>query len=162
MTPVLRPASDSDRDIVLSWRNHPDVRAVSLTTHEILPEEHAKWWEAATADPQRHIMIFAEETRDCGVVIFDLREDPPSWSFYLDVEGLDGKLLPAWMRLEQAAVEYAFGELGLTRLGGETLAANKQVIALHRRFGFLEKRRYERLIDGMPQTVVWTERGTDQ
>jgi hypothetical protein len=154
---VLRQAVEADRDIVLTWRNHPDVRAVSLTTHEIAPEEHAKWWKAALEDPRRHVMIFD----DCGVVIFDLREDPASWSFYLDVAGLEGKLLPAWLRLEQAAVDYAFGSLGLTRLGGEQLASNKQVIALHRRFGFKETKRYERLIDGTPQTVVWTERGTE-
>ncbi|MGA5300946.1 GNAT family N-acetyltransferase [Nucisporomicrobium flavum] len=155
---MLRAAVDADRDTVLTWRNHPDVRAVSLTTHVITPEEHATWWDAALADPRRHILIFDDK----GVVIFDLRADPPSWSFYLDVAGLGTDLLPTWMRLEQAAVRYAFGELGLTRLGGETLAANKQVLALHRRFGFRETRRYDRLIDGTPQTVVWTERGTEQ
>ncbi|WP_438874516.1 GNAT family N-acetyltransferase [Symbioplanes lichenis] len=158
MTPVLRDAVDADRDVVLTWRNHPDVRAVSLSTHVISPEEHAKWWESAMNDPRRHILIHD----DCGVVIFDLREDPPSWSFYLDVAGLEGRLLPAWLRLEQAAVDHAFGPLGLTRLGGEQLASNKQVIALHRRFGFRETKRYERLIDGVPQTVVWTERGIDK
>ncbi|MEV6600217.1 GNAT family N-acetyltransferase [Actinoplanes sp. NPDC051346] len=155
---MLRAARDADRDTVLAWRNHPDVRAVSLTTHEITPEEHAAWWEAATSDPRRHILIFD----DSGVVIFDLRGDPPSWSFYLDVAGLGAGLLPTWMRLEQAAVRYAFGELGLRRLGGETLATNTQVLALHRRFGFRETRRYERLIDGGPRTVVWTERGIER
>jgi hypothetical protein len=151
---VLRPAVDADRDTVLAWRNHPEVRAVSLTTHVIAAAEHAAWWEAAMADPDRHILIFD----DRGVVIFDLRADPASWSFYLDVAGLGPHLLPTWMRLERAAVEHAFGPLGLTRLGGETLADNKQVLALHRRFGFAETRRYERLVDGVPATVVWTER----
>lgn len=151
---MLRPAVDADRDTVLAWRNHPDVRAVSLTTHVITPAEHASWWAAAMADPERHILIFDER----GVVVFDLRTDPASWSFYLDVAGLGPRLLPTWLRLEQAAVEHAFGPLGLTRLGGETLADNKQVLALHRRFGFAETRRYERLVDGTPTTVVWTER----
>jgi len=155
---VLRAAVDTDRDTVLAWRNHPDVRAVSLTTHVIAAEEHAKWWDAALADPARHILIFEES----GVVLFDLREDPASWSFYLDVAGLGKRLLPTWLRLEKAAVAYAFDVLRTTRLGGETLAANHQVLALHRRFGFREKRRYERLIDGTPQTVVWTERGIQQ
>ncbi|AGZ38849.1 GNAT family N-acetyltransferase [Actinoplanes friuliensis] len=155
---MLRPAADADRDTVLAWRNHPDVRAVSLTTHVIAPEEHAKWWDVVLEDPDRHVLIHD----DSGVVIFDCREDPPSWSFYLDVEGLGAGLLAGWMRLEKEAVAYAFGELGLTRLGGETLATNKQVLALHRRFGFTEVRRYERLIDGTPQVVVWTERGIPQ
>ena len=155
---MLRAAVDADRDIVLTWRNHPEVRAVSLTRHVIAPEEHARWWAGVAADPRRHLLIHD----DTGVVIFDTRADPPAWSFYLDVAGLGPNLLEAWMRLEREAVEYAFGDLGLTRLGGETLATNAPVLALHRRFGFTERRRYERLVDGTPQTVVWTERGKPQ
>ncbi|MEV6306204.1 GNAT family N-acetyltransferase [Actinoplanes sp. NPDC051861] len=136
--------------MVLSWRNHPAVRAVSLTTHEIQPEEHAAWWASRKAN----VLIYQDEGRPAGVVIFN----GGTWSFYLDVEGLGPRLLQAWMRLEKEAVEYAFGTLGLETLGGETLAENKQVLALHRRFGFRETRRYERLVDGVPKTVVWTER----
>ena len=147
---MLRPARDSDRDLVLPWRNHPSVRAVSLTTHEIAPAEHAAWWARRSAD----VLIYEEDGVPAGVVIFN----GSTWSFYLDVEGLGRRLLPAWMRLEKEAVEYAFGTLGLETLGGETLADNKQVLALHRRFGFRETRRYERLVDGVPKTVVWTER----
>ena len=40
---MLRPAAEADRDRVLAWRNHPQVRAVSLTQHEITPAEHAAW-----------------------------------------------------------------------------------------------------------------------
>jgi hypothetical protein len=150
LTGVLRPARDSDRDLVLPWRNHPSVRAVSLTTHEIQPAEHAAWWARRSDD----VLIYEEDGVPAGVVIFN----GSTWSFYLDVEGLGPRLLPAWMRLEKAAVEYAFGTLGLDTLGGETLADNTQVLALHRRFGFRETRRYERLVDGVPKTVVWTER----
>ncbi|MCA2214426.1 GNAT family N-acetyltransferase [Jidongwangia harbinensis] len=158
---MLRAAVAADRDTVLTWRNHPEVRSVSLTTHVIPPEEHAAWWAAATADPNRRVLIFEDDGQACGVVMFDCRGDVPTWGFYLDVAGLTARnaLLPAWMRLEREAVDYAFDDLKVERLGGETLAANKQVLALHRRFGFRETRRYERLVDGTPQTVVWTERG---
>lgn len=136
---------------MLGWRNHPSVRAVSLTTHEIQPAEHAAWWAARSGN----VLIYVDDNDvPAGVVIFN----GTTWSFYLDVEGLGSRLLPAWMRLEKEAVEYAFGTLGLTTLGGETLAENKQVLALHRRFGFRETRRYERIVDGVPKTVVWTER----
>jgi RimJ/RimL family protein N-acetyltransferase len=70
-------------------------------------------------------------------------------------------MLPAWMRLEKEAIEYAFGTLGLSRLDGETLEENRQVLALHRRFGFREVRRYDRDVDGVTKTVVVTERGRD-
>ncbi|HEX5201511.1 MAG TPA: GNAT family N-acetyltransferase [Actinoplanes sp.] len=149
---MLRPAAYADRDLILPWRNHPSVRAVSLTTHEIQPEEHARWWEKHW----QSVLIYEDDRgTSAGVVIFDGN----TWSFYLDTVGLGDRLLPAWMRLEKEAVEYAFGTLGLETLGGETLADNTQVLALHRRFGFKETRRYERLVDGETKTVVWTERG---
>ncbi|GAA0472955.1 hypothetical protein Ade02nite_86990 [Paractinoplanes deccanensis] len=149
---MLRPATYAERDLILPWRNHPSVRAVSLTTHEIKPEEHAAWWEKRW----QNVLIYEDDRGvPCGVVIFDGN----TWSFYLDTEGLGDRQLAAWMRLEKEAVDYAFGTLGLETLGGETLEENKQVLALHRRFGFKETRRYERLVDGVPKTVVWTERG---
>ncbi|WP_369076881.1 GNAT family N-acetyltransferase [Paractinoplanes ovalisporus] len=149
---MLRPATYAERDMILPWRNHESVRAVSLTTHEIKPEEHAKWWE----NRWRDVLIYEDDRgTPAGVVIFNEN----TWSFYLDSEGLGDRLLAAWMRLEKEAVDYAFGPLGLETLGGETLADNKQVLALHRRFGFKETRRYERLVDGEMKTVVWTERG---
>lgn len=158
---MLRAAVAADRDLVLGWRNHPEVRRVSLTTHVITPEEHAAWWAAATSDPQRRVLIFEDGGSPAGVVMFDTRGDVPTWGFYLDIDGLNARnaLLAAWLRLEREAVDFAFTDLGVERLGGETLADNKQVLALHRRFGFRETRRYERLVDGTPQVVVWTERG---
>jgi Acetyltransferase (GNAT) domain len=150
---VLRPALPSERDLVLTWRNHPAVRAVSMTTHEIRPEEHAAWWDKNW----QNVLIYEDDGVPAGVVIFH----GETWAFYLDTEGLGKRLLPAWMRLEKEAIEYAFGTLGLPRLSGETLEENKQVLALHRRFGFREVRRYERLVDDTSKTVIVTERGNN-
>jgi RimJ/RimL family protein N-acetyltransferase len=157
---VLRDATESDRDTVLTWRNHPEVRKVSFTTHEIRPEEHAAWWAAVAADDQRRVLIFEYRERAAGVVMFDARhadEQGVVWGFYLDNEGLGKDLLPAWVQLEKDAVEYAFEVLEAELIGGETLAWNTPVLQLHKRMGFTETRRYEREVDGVPQEVVWTQ-----
>lgn len=159
---VLRAALDADCDTVLRWRNHPDVRRVSLTRHVIGPDEHRAWWARATTDPTRRVLVFEHNAVGAGVVMFadiNAADRSATWGFYLDIAGLTtaGALLPAWLRLEQEAVAYAFGELGLERLGGETLASNTQVLALHRRFGFRETRRYRQTVDGIEQDVIWTE-----
>jgi hypothetical protein len=148
--------------VVLGWRNHEKVRQVSLNTGIIAPDEHRAWWAAVAADPRRQILIYEWQGRPAGVVTFDARQADERgvvWGFYLDIEGLEasGSLLPAWMELERAAVDYAFDELGALRLGGETLAWNTPVIQLHRRFGFTITDRYQREIDGVSQEVVWTE-----
>jgi UDP-4-amino-4,6-dideoxy-N-acetyl-beta-L-altrosamine N-acetyltransferase len=159
---VLRPALDADRDLVLGWRNQPEVRRASFTTHVIAAEEHRAWWQAARADDTRRVLVFEYRDRPAGVVTFadiDAAQRSAAWGFYLDVAGLNerAELLPAWLELERDAVGHAFDDLGLDRLGGETLAWNTQVLALHRRFGFRETRRYQRPVDGTPQEVVWTE-----
>lgn len=158
---MLRPAVDGDRDPVLGWRNHPDVRRVSLSTHLISAAEHAAWWAAAGVDPTRQVLIFEYLGVPSGVVVFADIGDSATWSFYLDVAGLTARnqLLPAWLTLEREAVDQAFDVLKVDRLGGETLADNTQVLALHRRFGFVEARRYTRTVDGEPVDVIWTERG---
>jgi hypothetical protein len=45
-------------------------------------------------------------------------------------------------------------------MGGRTLAWNKQVLALHRRVGFVEipERSYAATVAGQEQRVIWTER----
>ncbi|SBT37557.1 GNAT family N-acetyltransferase [Micromonospora auratinigra] len=167
MTVTLRPAGAADLDRIRRWRNHPQVRSVSLTRHEIGPDEHLAWWAAVEADPDRRVLVLLHRGCPAGVVTFAGLTSPEAaltWGFYLDVDGLEerGELLPAWLGLQRAAVAYAFDTLGARTLGGETLADNAPVLALHRRFGFRTVRSYQREIDGTPHQVVWTEmsRGT--
>lgn len=162
MTGSLRPVGDADLDRIRRWRNHPQVRAVSLTRHEIGAAEHLAWWTAVRADPDRRVLVHLHDGSPAGVVTFSGVASPErafTWGFYLDIAGLDarGELLPAWMSLQRAAIAHAFDVLGARTLGGETLADNTPVLALHRRFGFRVVRRYERDIDGEPHQIVWTE-----
>ncbi|RLP87492.1 GNAT family N-acetyltransferase [Micromonospora sp. BL4] len=167
MTAPLRAADDGDLHRMLRWRNHPQVRAVSLTRHEISLVEHTAWWARVRADPDRRVLVHLHDGVPSGVVTFSGVTSPEralTWGFYLDIAGLDarGELLPAWMSLERAGIAYAFDVLGARTLGGETLATNRPVLALHRRFGFRVVRQYEQDVDGRPHQVVWTEmsRGT--
>lgn len=156
----LRGATDGDRDQILAWRNHPRVREVSLTAHEIAPDEHALWWRLIQANPDRHLLVYHHGGRAAGVVLF-AREEPDVaiWSFYLDVDGLSRRdeLLGAWLGVERESIAYAFGELGVERIEGEVLADNTAVLALHRRFGFRVAERYDRDVDGAARPVLRVE-----
>ncbi|MEV0617348.1 GNAT family N-acetyltransferase [Nonomuraea sp. NPDC050404] len=157
---MLRDVQDDDLPAMRRWRNHPRVRAASFTTHEIAAEEHAGWWTAVRADADRHVLIYDHEGTAAGVVNYaDVTGDSACWGYYLDLEGLEraGTLLRAWAGLEQAAIEHAFGPLGLTTLHGEVLADNEPVRRLHRRFGFVEMGAYLRDVDGVPREVVAIE-----
>ena len=67
---MLRPATDADQPDVLAWRNHPDVRAVSLTQHVIGEDEHADWWESTKQRQDRLVLMYVKNDRTAGVVTF--------------------------------------------------------------------------------------------
>lgn len=156
---MLRPATDADSANVLHWRNHPEVRAVSLTQHEISAEEHARWWAATNESDSREVYIFERHDVPSGVVtFFDIDREQRSawWGYYLDNAGLGerGELLPAWIEIQRQAKRFAFEQLDLQTLEGEVLEANDSVRRFNKRNGFAEIGSSVRDVDGTPTTVI--------
>ncbi|MEU6716275.1 GNAT family N-acetyltransferase [Nonomuraea sp. NPDC046802] len=154
---MLRGVRDDDLPVMRRWRNHPRVRAASFATHEIAEDEHARWWAATRADAGRLVLIYEHDGVSAGVVSYTgLSSESATWAFYLDLDGLErsGTLLRAWIGLERAAIDHAFGPLGLRVLRGEVLADNEPVRILHKRFGFVEVESYQRDVDGVPRDIV--------
>ena len=161
---MLRPATDDDRDRLLAWRNHPQVREVSLTQHEITATEHDVWWQRTQADPTRKVLVYVRHDVPSGVVtFFDLDAAARSawWGYYLDNDGLSarGELLPAWIEIQRQAKRYAFDDLALETLEGEVLEANEAVRRFNRRNGFDEVAREVRDVGGR-EVAVWHVRAT--
>ncbi|WP_219471736.1 GNAT family N-acetyltransferase [Nonomuraea rhizosphaerae] len=156
---MLRAVHDHEVPDLRRWRNHPRVRASSLTTHVIAETEHTRWWAGVCRDPARQVLIYVHEGAAAGVVTFSgLTPGSLSaeWGFYLDLDGLErtGALLPAWIGLERSAIDHAFGPLGLSTLRGEVLARNEPARGLHRRFGFTEVAVYPREVGGVRRDVI--------
>ncbi|MFI6918423.1 GNAT family N-acetyltransferase [Nonomuraea spiralis] len=157
---MLRGVQDDDLPVMRRWRNHPRVRAASFTGHEIAEDEHTRWWATVRTDTAKRVLIYDHDGVGAGVVTYSgLGGGSGYWGFYLDLDGLErsGALLRAWVGLERAAIDHAFGPLGLTTLRGEVLADNEPVRRLHKRFGFAEIGLYRRPVDGVPRAVVVTE-----
>ena len=154
---MLRAATDDDVDLILALRNQPANRDVSITSHEITPDEHAGWWAKASIDPARRVLIYERDGRTAGVVnFFDLEQSTGAWGFFLDADGLAerGETLPAWIEVMKEATGYAFDELGLDELTGEVLEHNTAVRQMNRRFRFTEGEPQTRYADGRELTVL--------
>ncbi len=154
---MLRPATDADRERVRVWRNHPDVRAVSLTQHEIGPAEHAAWWEKVHTDPARRVLIYERAGIPAGVVsLWDIDWDAGSlwWGYYLDNVGLTerGELLPAWIQIQREAVKYVDAmrdrDRSIDTMEAEVLDANEGVRSFNTRMGFVDIDTYTRETNG--------------
>lgn len=158
---MLRPAEDADIEPMRRWRNHPEVRRVSLTQHEITADEHQAWWQHAAQDPSRRVLIYERDAVASGVVtFFDLDGGSGWWGYYLDNAGLGerGALFPAWISIQREAAKYARDVLRLAELHGETLALNGAAVDFNARQKFVEVERYDRVVGGESVPVIHTRR----
>jgi RimJ/RimL family protein N-acetyltransferase len=154
---MLRAATEADVDTIRRLRNQQANRDVSITSHEITPDEHAAWWAKASVDPTRRVLIYQRDDEIAGVVtFFDLDGSTGAWGFFLDADGLAerGETLPAWIEVMREATAYAFVELGLEVLTGEVLEHNTVVRQMNRRFRFVEGTPEVRYADGRELTVI--------
>lgn len=68
---TLRRATEADRDCMLTWRNDPRIREMSLDTREIDAENHRRWFASALVDERRALLIAERAGRPVGVLRFD-------------------------------------------------------------------------------------------
>lgn len=153
---TLRAATDADVARILAWRNHPAVRRVMFTDHQIQPDEHVRWWTRVSRSVDHVVLILQHAGRDCGVVTFtrdddeaaggDPHGDTWSWGFYIDPDAFPAgaEQLRAWSGMEQASLAHARDALQARRIHCEVFAFNGAVLALHKRHGFVERDRYWR------------------
>lgn len=126
-----------DLEQVLFWRNHPDVRRYMYTQHEIAHSEHIHWFERASKQPGRHLLIYEGVEKPLGFI--NLHEIAPGgiadWGFYAAPDAPKG----TGRELGESILQYAFAELGLHKLCGQALAFNEPSIKFHLRLGFKQE-----------------------
>lgn len=130
---VLRPPTGSDLDAVLAWRNDPAVTRWLLHTR-VDPREFRVAWRSANADPLDHrVVAVVGDGSVVGTVSLEVGDgmgqgdaSPARGS-----EGMLGYLLdPAYhgrgyaAEMVRAALDLAFGDLGLRRVTAGCFADN--------------------------------------
>lgn len=130
----LRPLAEADLDLVRGWRNAPAVRDFMYSRHEIGADEHRRWFAAAAGDPGRQLLVYEENGVPVGYVAFTATRSPTvaEWGFYTAPGALPG----TGGRLGRAALDHAFGALGLHKVCGEALAFNAASLRFHEKLGF--------------------------
>lgn len=143
---MLIPLRSENLDMILKWRNHPDVRKNSFNDKVISKEEHYRWWDKTRNDAAKRWLLFHDEGKDIGVVnYYDIDNVSAYWGFYLSDKLTNEDRLRYWILIEQQAPQYAFEVLGVSVLRCEVLEFNKATLLMHKRFGYAEKERYSHL-----------------
>lgn len=126
--------TEQDLETVLIWRNHPKVRRLMFTSHEISLEEHIRWYEQASTDPKRHLLIFELDAKPMGFI--HLHETTKGgiadWGFYSAPDAPKG----TGRAMGKVTLQYAFVRLGLHKLCAKVIAFNQRSIEFHIQLGF--------------------------
>ena len=134
---TVRQLEANDLKMILNWRNNPSVRQFMYSQHEISPEEHLAWFESATLNPLRHLLIYQENDQPLGYINITMHasEKVADWGFYLCPEAPKS----TGSRLGKTALKYAFTTLSLHKVCGEALDYNKRSIKFHLNQGFQQE-----------------------
>jgi UDP-4-amino-4,6-dideoxy-N-acetyl-beta-L-altrosamine N-acetyltransferase len=125
---------ENDLGYVLRWRNHPEIRRFMLSQHEITLAEHRAWFDRASRDETRALLVIEEYGGPLGCVIFSGVEKNATadWSFY----SAPGSPAGTGTRICATALDFAFSELRLHKVAGQVLDFNLASIRIHQRLGF--------------------------
>ena len=143
MSVHLRPVEPGDSERLLDWRNREQVAAYMYTDHEISPDEHARWFAAATAAPDRRYWIIELDRQPVGLANLagiDPARRRCEWAYYLAETSVRGRGVGA--AVELVMIDHVFGTLGLHKLWCEVLIENEAVWKLHLSFGFVREALY--------------------
>lgn len=136
----VRDVSLDDFEKIRTWRNNPAVAKYMYTDHHISLEEHQRWFHRLQADSSMRYWIIVSDGTDVGVIglsNIDLVNKRASWAFYLAEESARGKGIGSY--LEYFILNYSFDYLKLNKLCCEVLDINKNVVDMHKSFGFREE-----------------------
>lgn len=133
----IRSLGLSDLSMVLVWRNHPNIRQFMFTQHEITLEEHTAWFQKASRDNMRSLLIVEEKEQPIGYVQFSHVSNGgvADWGFYVAPGSPQG----TGRKLGATALNHAFGVLNLHKVCGQAIEHNAASIGFHQALSFRQE-----------------------
>lgn len=133
----VRRMCANDLEFVLRWRNHPDIRRFMLSQHEITFVEHQAWFEHASRDETRALLLIEEKGQPIGCVVYSgaKKNSTAEWSFY----SAPGSPAGTGTRICSVALDFAFSELGVHKVSGQVIDFNHASVRIHKRLRFIQE-----------------------
>lgn len=133
MTLSVRAAQPADSAMLLTWRNRPEVRDVSVQSAPIEPSDHAVWFADLLRSRADQLLIVEWGGVAAGVSqigSIDTARGSATWGCHLGDVPVPPGLGPC---LPVLGLALGFNRFGLRRLEAEVLASNRNMRSMHRR-----------------------------
>jgi RimJ/RimL family protein N-acetyltransferase len=132
--PFLRPATASDAELLLEWRNDPKTREASFQQEPIGVEEHRAWLAGRLDDPDSALLVIEIDGKPAGSIRLDRHGDEEAEIHIVVAPGRRGGGL-ASMALDLAS-ERAAELLGVRRVRARVKPGNEASLRAFHSAGF--------------------------
>lgn len=133
----LRKLEESDLDIILSWRNHDEIRTYMMNDSLIKYEDHLQWFKKNQNRLDRLFYVFEYQSIPKGYVSYHKIDNSPAyeWGFYISPNAEKGM----GTLLGKTALKYAFEQLNFEKIFGQVLSFNHKSLSFHKKLGFVQE-----------------------
>ena len=133
---TIRKMNHLDLEIILEWRNHPDIRKNMFSQEIINLQEHQNWFQKASVNPNKILLIFELNGQPEGYINFSLMiNNEAHWGFYTSPKSRKG----LGSIMGGISLDYAFKELKVLKIHGQAISSNLTSIKYHKKMGFHQK-----------------------
>lgn len=127
--------SSEEKKMVLSWRNHKDIRRWMNNQKEISLEEHLNYIDSLCNKKDRIYFLVEELNEYLGVIDFTniVENEFAEFGVYAKPS-----LIGVGSKLMDTIIDYAFKNLKLKKLIANVYVNNEKAIKLYKKFDFKE------------------------
>lgn len=128
----------AQKELVLSWRNHPSIRKWMVNDHEISLENHLNFIDLLSSKTDRLYFLVQKNSDFIGVInLTEMTDTSVELGIYAnpDMRGVGNSLMTA-------LIDYA-SALGLSKLIANVFITNVRALNLYQKFEFSEIKRIE-------------------
>ena len=122
-----------EKEMILEWRNHPDIRKWMYNQDEIKLEEHLTFIESLKSKKDKSYFLVKKEDKFIGVIDFTQLVEKTSVHMGIysnpNIKG-NGKILL------NKIIDYSFNNLKVERIFSEVFAENDKAHNLYKKFNF--------------------------
>jgi len=131
--------TDAEKKMILSWRNHGNVRRWMLNTGEISMEEHLRFIQSLQERPDKSYFLVYEEQEALGVIdLCSITQHSATIGLYANPTAIRPG---AGSILMKALIDFATDVLQLKTLKAEVYSDNQRAKHLYEKFDFKETQR---------------------
>ena len=127
-----------EKKMVLSWRNHPDIKQWMYNSDDISLENHLLFIETLKNCADKLYFLVKQHNNYIGVIDFTNIDKSNKSSEFGLYSNIDIQIPGIGRVLENVCIDYAFNILNINILKLEVFSKNVQVRNLHKKFKFEE------------------------